>query len=196
MNYLAHAFLSFEDEAIVVGNLLGDFVKGRAQLEHYPLNIQNGVILHRHIDQFSDNHTVLKQSIQRLKPTQNRYAPVVVDIFYDYFLANNWALFSDEPLQVFATKTYRQIEQHFDKMPEKVRWVFSRMIADNWLVGYQEETRIDYTFQRLITRITYSNNMGNAIKDLHRHQADLNEDFKLFFPDLIESAKLKSGELK
>ena len=65
MNYLAHAFLSFEDEAIVVGNLLGDFVKGRAQLEHYPLNIQNGVILHRHIDQFSDNHTVLKQSIQQ-----------------------------------------------------------------------------------------------------------------------------------
>lgn len=196
MNYLAHAFLSFNDEKLLVGNLLGDFVKGRKSFESYSDDIQKGILLHRHIDYYSDNHLILKQSIQRLKPTQNRYAPVVVDILYDYFLANNWALFSDESIEVFANRTYRQLENNFDLMPQKVQNIFSRMIEGDWLINYQDESGIDYTFQRIITRVTNENNMLNAIDDLRTHKADLNEDFKLFFPDLIKSTKDKIIELK
>lgn len=196
MNYLAHAFLSFNDEKLLVGNLLGDFVKGRKSFESYSDDIQKGILLHRHIDYYSDNHLILKQSIQRLKPTQSRYAPVVVDILYDYFLANNWALFSDESIEAFANRTYRQLENNFDLMPQKVQNIFSRMIEGDWLINYQDESGIDYTFQRITTRVTNENNMLNAIDDLRTHKADLNEDFKLFFPDLIKSTKDKIIELK
>jgi len=195
MNYLAHAFLSFGNEEILVGNLLADFVKGRKKLEAYPKSIQKGVELHRHIDAFTDSHLILKQSVLRLKPTQNRYAAVVVDVLYDYFLANNWALYTDESLVAFSNRTYRQLERNFELMPEKVSWIFERMIADNWLVGYQFEEKIGYTFNRLAQRVKYEHNMLNAIDDLIEHKVALNEDFKLFFPDLIASTKLKIEEL-
>lgn len=195
MNYLAHALLSFGNEDILVGNLVADFVKGRKKLEAYPKSIQKGIELHRHIDAFTDRHIILKQSVSRLKPTQNRYASVVVDIFYDYFLANNWTLYSDESLPAFANKIYGQLERNFDVMPEKVSWVFGRMIADNWLVGYQFEEKIEYTFERLAQRVKYDHNMLRAIDDLMEHKADLNEDFKLFFPDLVVSAKSKLDNL-
>jgi acyl carrier protein phosphodiesterase len=195
MNYLAHAFLSFGNEEILVGNLLADFVKGRKKLEKYPMAIQKGVELHRHIDAFTDSHLVLKRSVERLKPTQNRYAPVVVDILYDYFLANNWALYTDEPLAAFSNRTYGQLARNFEVMPEKVSWIFDRMIADNWLVGYQFEEKIEYTFERLAKRVKYDHNMLNAINDLIQHKEALNEDFKLFFPDLMASARLKIEEL-
>lgn len=191
MNYLAHAFLSFGNEEVLVGNLLADFVKGRKRLEKYPAAMQKGIELHRHIDAFTDSHHVLKTSVERLKPTQNRYTPVVVDIFYDYFLANNWSLYSDEPLEAFVNKTYRQLENNFGIMPEKVAWIFERMIADNWLFGYQFETKIQYTFERLASRVKFEHNMHNAIDDLIQHKTALNEDFKRFFPDLKQSAKLK-----
>jgi acyl carrier protein phosphodiesterase len=195
MNYLAHAFLSFGNEDILVGNLIADFVKGRKKLEAYPKSIQQGIELHRHIDAFTDSHPILKQSVLRLKSTQNRYASVVVDIFYDYFLANNWALYSDKSLAAFANKTYGQLERNFDVMPEKVSWIFGRMIADNWLVGYQFEEKIEYTFNRLAERVKYEHNMLRAIDDLMEHKGDLNEDFKLFFPDLMVSTKLKMKEI-
>lgn len=196
MNYLAHAFLSFGDEKLLVGNLLGDFVKGKKRFESYPNAIQKGIVLHRHIDAYSDSHLILKQSIQRIKPTQNRYASVVADILYDYFLANNWSLFSEESLGDFAKKTYLQLENNFVFMPERVQNIFSRMIADNWLIGYQHEERIDYAFQQITKRIKYENNITNGIEDLKTYKTVLNEDFKLFFPDLINSVKEKIEILK
>jgi|TARA_B110000285_G_scaffold234082_1_gene309819 acyl carrier protein phosphodiesterase len=191
MNYLAHAFLSFGEEKILVGNLVGDFVKGRKRFENYPKNIQNGILLHRHIDAFTDRHPVLKESVARLKPTQNRYASVVVDILYDYFLANNWSKYSDEPLEVFANKTYRQLEQNFHLMPEKVSWIFGRMIADNWLIGYEFEERMEFTFEKVSNRVKNDHNMLTAIDDLRKYKAVLNDDFQRFFPDLLESTKVE-----
>lgn len=191
MNYLAHAYLSFGNEQLLVGNLLGDFVKGRRQFEKYPKSIQDGILLHRHIDSYSDKHLILKQSIERLKPTQQRYASVVADIFYDYFLANNWSFFSEQSIDDFALETYAQLENNFDIMPERVSRIFKKMISHNWLVGYQHEARIEYAFQRLATRVNNEHNMLKAIDDLRQHKNILNEDFKLFFPELIQSVKEK-----
>lgn len=195
MNYLAHAFLSFDNEHLVVGNLIGDFVKGRKQLQNYPESIQKGVILHRHIDAFSDNHSILKQGIKTLKPSQQRYAPVVIDIFYDYFLANNWSMFSDKSLDVFAAETYAHLQRNFEIMPQKVSKTFEKMIEHNWLVGYQYKARIEYAFQRLSERIKHEHQLLHAINDLEEHKEQLNEDFILFFPDLIQSAKQEIQKL-
>lgn len=192
MNYLAHAYLSFGNEELLVGNLVGDFVKGKKQLEKYPKSIQDGIFLHRFIDSYSDNHLILKQSIERLKPTQKRYSPVVVDIFYDYFLANNWSIFSEQSLDDFALATYAQLEHNFDIMPERVSRIFKKMISHNWLVGYQQEARIEYAFERLAERVKNEHHLLNAINDLRQHKEELNKDFLLFFPDLIQSAKAKT----
>lgn len=194
MNYLAHAYLSFGNEQLLVGNLLGDFVKGRKRFDKYPKSIQDGIVLHRHIDFYSDNHLVLKQSIKRLKPTQQRYASVVVDIFYDYFLANNWSMFSEQSLDDFAATTYTQLERNFEVMPERVSRIFKKMIEHNWLVGYQYEARIEYAFQRLAERVKNEHHLLNAINDLRQHKEELNNDFLKFFPDLIQSAKIKIPE--
>ncbi|MFK7949880.1 MAG: ACP phosphodiesterase [Saprospiraceae bacterium] len=195
MNYLAHAYLSFGNEQLLVGNLMGDFVKGRKQFEKYPKSIQEGIVLHRHIDFYSDNHLILKQSIKRLKPTQQRYAPVVVDIFYDYFLANNWSMFSEQSLNDFALETYTHLERNFEIMPKRSSRIFKKMISHNWLVGYQQETRIEYAFQRLATRVSNKHNMLKAIDDLRQHKEALNNDFIKFFPELIQSAKAKITEI-
>ena len=195
MNYLAHAFLSFDNEHLVVGNLIGDFVKGRKQLQNYPESIQKGIFLHRHIDAFSDNHSILKQGIKILKPSQQRYAPVVIDIFYDYFLAKNWSLFSDKSLDVFAAETYAHLQRNFEIMPQKVSKTFEKMIEHNWLVGYQYKARIEYAFQRLSERIKHEHHLLHAINDLEEHKEQLNEDFILFFPDLIQSAKQEIQKL-
>lgn len=196
MNYLAHAFLSFDNEHLVVGNLIGDFVKGRKQLQNYPESIQKGIFLHRHIDAFSDNHSILKQGIKILKPSQQRYAPVVIDIFYDYFLAKNWSLFSDKSLDVFAAETYAHLQRNFEIMPQKVSKTFEKMIEHNWLVGYQYKARIEYAFQRLSERIKHEHHLLHAINDLEEHKEQLHEDFILFFPDLIQSAKQEIQKLK
>ena len=195
MNYLAHAFLSFDDEHLVVGNLIGDFVKGRKQLQNYPESVQKGIVLHRHIDSFSDNHSILKQGIKILKPSQQRYAPVVIDIFYDYFLANNWSMFSDKSLDDFAAETYAHLQRNFEIMPKHVSKTFEKMIEHNWLVGYQYKARIEYAFQRLSERIRHEHQLLYAINDLEEHKEELNEDFILFFPDLIQSAKQEIQKL-
>lgn len=191
MNYLAHAYLSFGNEELLVGNLVGDFVKGKKQLEKYPKSIQDGIFLHRFIDSYSDNHLILKQSIERLKPTQKRYSPVVVDIFYDYFLAKNWSLFSDQSIDEFAQATYRSLERNFSIMPEKVLYIFQKMISHNWLVGYQYEKRIEFALTKLAERVKNEHFLPFAINDLRKLETPLNEDFLHFFPDLIQAVQLK-----
>jgi acyl carrier protein phosphodiesterase len=192
MNYLAHAFLSFGDEPILVGNLIADFIKGKKQLELIPDKIQQGVMLHRNIDKFTDEHPVVKQSIERIKLSQGRYASVAVDIYYDYFLAKQWNSFSETPLQQFANLTYLQLQNHYAIMPEKGQIIFSKMIEHNWLMGYSDLNRIHFSFQRLAQRTSFDNNLLQATSDLKLFEKQLYTDFNLFFPDLMEYVLKKS----
>ena len=189
MNYLAHAFLSFNDEKILLGNLLGDFIKGRKALDKLPLNIQQGIILHRKIDTFTDNHKVVKQSIKRLKPTQNRYASVVSDVFYDYFLSKNWKKYATIEIQDFANQTYKYLENNYEFMAERPLRIYKKMIAANWLIDYKSYDKIDFVMGKLSERIKYPNNLQNAIQDLKEHEAALDEDFNQFFPELLAYTK-------
>jgi len=189
LNYLAHAFLSFGDEKILVGNLLGDFIKGRKNLENLPSDIQRGIILHRKIDAFTDNHEIVKQSIKRLKPSQKRYSPVVSDIFYDYFLSNNWNKYTNVEIQDFANQTYTFLENNYSYMLERPLRIYKKMIAANWLVDYKSYEKIEFVMDKLASRITNPNNFQNAIHDLKEHEVALNEDFNHFFPELLAYAK-------
>ena len=110
MNYLAHQFLSGTNKEIRVGNFLGDFMKGK-DLEDFSGNILLGIELHRIIDEFTDTHEAVHRSKKILHSKQGKYASVLLDIYYDYFLAKNWSKYSEQPLKEFATSVYDDIHR-------------------------------------------------------------------------------------
>ena len=108
MNYLAHLHLSNNDKNLIIGNYIADDVKGKAYL-NFPLEIQKGIILHRKIDDFTDSHKVVGNSKNLIRHHQNKFTPVVMDVFYDYFLAKNWEEYSTVDLLSFTTNIYKDI---------------------------------------------------------------------------------------
>src|SRR4051812_44429809 len=106
MNFLAHLYLSGDNDYVKLGNFIGDFVKGRNLNEQFPSGIARGIRLHRAIDEFTDSHPIVKKSKDRLRPAYRHYAPVIVDVFYDHFLARNWTRYSDTALADYAEQTY------------------------------------------------------------------------------------------
>lgn len=136
MNFLAHLYLSGDDPEIMVGNFIGDFVRGRNMHEQFQQNIAIGIELHREIDEFTDSHLVVMESKKRLRPKYRHYAPVIVDVFYDHFLAIHWPIWHPQSLPDFATYAYSQLEKHEAVLPERVLQMMPYMIRGNWLVNY------------------------------------------------------------
>src|SRR5688500_10815365 len=136
MNFLAHLYLSEKNPQIMVGNFLGDFVRGRNLLERFEEDIVTGIELHRDIDAFTDTHPIVATSKKRLREKYRHYAGVIVDIFYDHFLAKNWSAYHEESLRDFAANAYRIIEQHMEILPPDARHMLPYMINGNWLLNY------------------------------------------------------------
>ena len=117
MNFLAHAYLSGGHTQILLGNVIGDFIKGRQALAGLDAPIAAGVELHRAIDEFTDNHEVVHNSKKRLRPKYRHYAGVIVDVFYDHFLAVNWKKFHHQTLADFARDTYATLQHFSNALP-------------------------------------------------------------------------------
>ncbi|TAD95358.1 MAG: DUF479 domain-containing protein [Bacteroidetes bacterium] len=188
MNFLAHLYLSFDQEQILIGNFIADFVKGK-EFEKYSPEIQKGIILHRKIDFFTDQHPIVKQSVKRLQSTQGRYASVLVDVFYDYFLAKNWKNYHIEELDFFAQNTYLSFQKNQEFLPEKLQKILPLMIQNNWLVNYANFEGIDKSLKSLAKRATFESQILNALQDFQNNIEDYAQDFAIFFPDLIGFVK-------
>lgn len=183
MNFLAHLYLSGDNEKVLVGNFIGDFVKG-SQMKEYAEEIQKGIRLHRSIDHFTDNHqTVLKSKI-RLREKFRHYAPVIVDVFYDHFLAKNWSTFSNIPLKEYTENFYQLIKGYFNIIPKNVIHMLGFMSRDNWLYQYQFIEGIDRALTGMSKRTKYENKMDEASKSLKEHYAEFEQEFNQFFPEL------------
>lgn len=195
MNYLAHLHLSAGQSHLMAGNLLADYLRGPDAVAELPLELRQGISLHRHIDHFTDSHELVKEAIQLVKPSQGRYAPVALDIFYDFILANHWENFSEQPLQAFATETYAKILQYQPYFPEKNWRNLHSMIQHNWLVGYAQKEALQYTFTRFVERTKFPNNLLNATEDLIQIQEALSDGFLVFYPELLASCKQFMEEL-
>ncbi|UGU16253.1 acyl carrier protein phosphodiesterase [Sinomicrobium kalidii] len=197
MNFLAHIYLSGEDEFIQIGNFIADGIKGKKYLA-FPQKIQEGILLHREIDSFTDHHPVVRQSTKRLHPNYSHYSGVVVDMFYDHFLAKNWKRYSDIPLEVFAENFYRMLQKHHAVLPERTRNMIPHMIRDNWLVNYASLAGIDRAMTQLNRRTDYQAHMNEAINDLREHYPLFEKEFTGFFEELIifTKAKLREGVIK
>jgi acyl carrier protein phosphodiesterase len=184
MNFLAHLYLSGNDEDLIVGNFIADMVKGR-QIENFNGNIVKGIKLHRKIDAFTDSHPIVDQSKMRLRNKYRLYSGVIVDMFYDHFLARNWREYSRLPLSKFVRSAYQLLLKNYFLLPVRARNVLPFMIASNWLVNYAHLDKLNSHMQGMARRTPFNSGMENAVEDLKKHYDDFGNEFSAFFPELI-----------
>jgi acyl carrier protein phosphodiesterase len=182
MNFLVHLYLSGDDPELLVGNLLGDFVKGRLS-GNFPVGIEQGIELHRRIDSFSGRSRIFIRSKRRLDESFGHYRGVLVDLFYDHFLAAHWDDYTDVPFQRFLSDALQIVGEYTEVLPERLRQVFPVIFAE-LLPSYREVEGIARALQRMSIRITRPNRLGEGATELRRHYDGLYDDFREFIPEL------------
>jgi acyl carrier protein phosphodiesterase len=194
MNYLAHIYLSGEDSHRILGNFIGDEVKGNSYQE-FPISLQRGILLHRAIDTYTDTHPIVRQSTKRLHPYYSHYSGVIVDIFYDHYLAHNWKNYSSIPLSQFASDFYQLAQENLTLLPEKIQQLLPYMISGNWLVSYATLEGIDEVLHNMNRRTGYRSGMDTAGQELRQYYEEFKKEFEMFFEDLQAYAAQKITEL-
>jgi acyl carrier protein phosphodiesterase len=195
MNYLAHIYLSGNSEFITIGNFIADGIRGK-DYKVYSKDIQTGIILHRHIDTFTDAHKTVRQSTKRLHKNYGHYSGVIVDILYDHFLAKNWANYSDVPLKDYVDAFYDSLETNFDILPLRIQKLMPYMIADNWLLSYASISGITKVLEGMNRRTKNRSQMNLAIRELEEFYTEFEDEFTHFFEELIIFATTKRLELE
>ena len=194
MNFLAHLYLSQNNTDIMIGNFIADHIRGN-NYEAFSKEIQQGIFLHREIDTFTDAHKVVRKSKRRLHERYRHYDGVIIDIFYDYFLAKNWSDYSEIPLDVYTDGINKMFEKISDELPVKSQNFIKYMIEYNILFNYQNKEGIAKVLNGMNARTKGKSQMNLAIEDLEILETELQEDFTLFFKDLIEHTNKKFKEL-
>lgn len=190
MNFLAHIYLSFDDKEITLGNFFADHIRGN-RYTHFPDKIQKGILLHREIDTFTDAHPIARQSSKRLHKNFSHYSQVIVDIFYDHFLAKNWSDYSDVPLEEYVERFYDLLEENYDLLPMATKRMMPYMIAENWLLSYANLAGIDKVLNGMNRRTKNKSRMNFAILDLEASYTDFEDEFTAFFEELITFSRQK-----
>jgi acyl carrier protein phosphodiesterase len=194
MNYLGHAYLSFNSPKILVGNMISDFVKGRDQFV-FSGNIQKGIALHRQIDEFTDLHPATKKAMEVFRPYYRLYSGPIMDILYDHFLAKDPNLFDDASLREFSKTTYHHLENNSTHLPNRFVQVLLYMKTEDWLYNYSYTEGIRKSLYGLARRATYLREVDTAYDLFLEHYVYLNECYHDFFPDVKQFAKQKFEEL-
>ena len=183
MNYLAHCFLSGENNEILFGNFVADGLK-RSKTTDFSNLIMKGIDLHRFIDHFTDSHTLVKECVAILRSHQGKFSPVVVDMVFDHFLANHWHLYSLERLESYTQETYARLSGFLPLMPPNVVRMFDHMQRHNWLLSYKEESGMLQAFSGLSRRTRFPSSMHLAWDEIQLHYSPLEACFLAFFPEL------------
>jgi acyl carrier protein phosphodiesterase len=189
MNLLAHAYLSFGNEQVLVGNLISDYVKGSAQY-NFPKGIQQGIQLHRKIDTFTDVHESTKVLKNLFTQHYRLYAGAIVDVVYDYFLANDELHFpNNATLQSFTQKTYAQLQNNTKYFPEKFAGMFPYMQTQNWLYNYRENEGMQKAFNGLARRAKYMADANLAYEIFLEKKEYILPYYKIFIADVYAMAQ-------
>lgn len=188
MNFLAHIFLSGDNDLIKIGNFMADGIHGK-NFDEFPLDIQKGIFLHRAIDTFTDAHPIFRQSTKRLHANYHHYAGIIVDMFYDHFLAKNWNRYSSEKLEDFISRFYQSLHDNYDDLSPKTQQFMSYMIDQNWLLSYKSVDGIESILKQMDNRMKRRGNEGSkmhlAVAELKTFYADFEQEFTLFFEALM-----------
>ena len=183
MNFLAHIYLSGDNDFIKIGNFMADGIRG-TNYSYYPADIQKGILLHRAIDTFTDAHPVFRKSKHRLHQNYGHYSGVITDILYDHFLAKNWTSYSNTPLDSYVQSFYTILKENYTLLNEKTQQMLPYMIGRNWLVNYATIEGLTTTLFQMDHRTKNRVHMQNAIVELQRYQLEFEEEFTLFFKEL------------
>jgi acyl carrier protein phosphodiesterase len=186
MNWLAHLHLSPNDVEFRLGNVIADFVKGEARLQ-LPSAVKRGTDCHLFIDACTDAHPIFKHSRQRISPPRRKFASILVDIFYDHFLASRWAEFSAELLDDFATDIYRDFINYTADQVPAARHFVQHMAQGDWLREYVSVEGVERTLMRVSRRLGRPNLLVPMLDELKNNYAELNDDFSAFYPQLRAS---------
>lgn len=185
MNFLAHLYLSGDNEEVITGNFIADHVKGDSVMK-YSVGIQSGIRLHREIDAFTDSHPVFLKTRERLNGNYRKYAGVVADMFYDHFLSAEWKSYSDESLEGFTDRMHSIIIKRFPILPDKSQRFIAYMKKFNWFTGYGTFEGLGRALNGMAIRTPFKSGMENAVQDLKAHYHLYREEFQQFFPEIID----------
>ena len=194
MNYLAHIYLSGDNDLVTIGNFIADGIKGK-RYKKFSKDIQIGILLHRHIDTYTDAHKTVRLSTKRLHEKYSHYSGVIVDILYDHFLAKNWASYSDKPLDKYIEKFYDSLEINYDLLPLRIQKIMPYMLADNWLLSYASIDGISRVLDGVNRRTKNRSSMNEAVVELEEFYTEFENEFSAFFDELIASTKQKLEDL-
>jgi acyl carrier protein phosphodiesterase len=185
LNYLAHAYLSFNDPDVLCGNMISDYIKGRKQYD-YPARILVGIKLHRFIDDYTDRHPVIHDIKQLFRPAYGLYAGAFMDVIFDFFLARDESRFAANELAAFAERTYLQLAAYEQFFPARFAGMFPYMRDQNWLLGYRDESGIEKSLAGLVRRARYMYESGTAFRIFQESIPQLQAAYDEFFPQLYE----------
>lgn len=183
MNFLAHLYLANENPHGKIGNFIADAIKGN-KFENFPVGIQKGIVHHRAIDTFTDNHPIVKKSKRKLDKRYGHYKGVIIDIIYDHFLAKNWNKYSDTPLKEFVQTTYKLLEDNYELLPERTQYLLPYMKEQDWLYNYRTIEGISKILWGMNKRTNGKSQMDLAKTDLITHYLSFEDEFIQFFSEL------------
>lgn len=194
MNFLAHIFLSGENPRIRIGNFMGDFVKG-SDYKNFHKDLQIGILLHRSIDSYTDAHPVFRMSKRIISETYHHFSGIIIDMFYDHFLAKNWNNYSETTLEVFSQAFYKDLEQHRKELNDNTKNIIPHLIRGNWLVSYKNTESLGKILGQMDQRFPYPSNMKDSIDHLNNHYSTFEDHFTAFFQDIMEFSEKERQKL-
>ena len=194
MNYLAHLYLSGNNHEIMIGNFIADHVKGK-QIELFDEEIVKGIKLHRLIDEFTDTHKVVEQSKIRLRSEFGKYSPVIVDVFYDHYLAIKWEQYHHEDLSLYADNFYTLLNNNHHRLPIRTQQMIQYMIPQNWLLNYKTIAGINKTLTGMSKRTKFESKMDIAAIYLDKYYSEFEQEFNEYFEELRTYVSVVGGEV-
>tara|TARA_R110001632_G_scaffold199145_5_gene321586 strand:- start:524 stop:1108 length:585 start_codon:yes stop_codon:yes gene_type:complete len=194
LNFLAHIYLSGNDELLTIGNFIADGIKGKKYLK-YEEGIQRGILIHRWIDTYTDSHAIVKQSTKRLHAKYGHYSGVIVDILYDHFLAKNWKQYHTQDLADYIIDFYQLLNDNYSKLTPRIQKMMVPMMEQNWLLSYASLEGIETVLYNMSFRIKKRVPMDESIEDLKAHYDAFEEEFTAFFAELEDFVAMKLKEL-
>lgn len=193
MNFLAHIQLSGSIEEVILGNFIADQIRGQNYLNYSPL-MQQGILLHRFIDSFTDSHSIYRKSKHRLHERFGHYSGVIMDIVYDHYLTRNFHLYETTPLEMYAENFYSLLKKHQQILPSSINKMSSYMIRDNWLVQYSTLEGLEKILYQMDHRTKKRVDMAKAIEEVQKFDQDFNQEFLTFYSELSEACQKKRLE--
>jgi acyl carrier protein phosphodiesterase len=183
MNFLAHLFLSQNNEDWTIGNFIADSVRS-SQFSSFKSGVQTGIKIHHLIDDYTDSHPVVEETKKKLRPKHGKYSPVIGDIVYDHFLAKHFSDYSSVPLSDFTRNCYGLFRARWEELPQAVQHMLYYMEKGNWLYNYQTEEGLNKALSGMSRRASFENKMNEATADVFADYESFENDFRLFFPKL------------